>query len=93
VSDLIDLGVHQAHFVNGRAVYAEQVGSLWSDRSQLKATSPSRLAEQFRAPVLLIHGTLGRSVPYEQSETMADALKSAGKPYKLVRQEGGATTT
>jgi acetyl esterase/lipase len=89
VSDLIDLGAYEAQFVEGRAVYSEQVGSLWSDRSQLKATSPSRLAEQFRAPVLLLHGTLDRRVPYEQSETMADALKSAGKPFKLVRQEGG----
>jgi dipeptidyl aminopeptidase/acylaminoacyl peptidase len=89
VSDLIDLGAYEAQFVEGRAVYSEQVGSLWSDRSQLKATSPSRLAEQFKAPVLLLHGTLDRSVPCEQSETMADALKSAGKPFKLVRQEGG----
>ncbi|MGM9490111.1 alpha/beta hydrolase family protein [Ideonella sp. YS5] len=89
VSDLIDLGAHEAQFVNGRGVYAEQVGSLWSDRDRLKATSPSRLAGQFKAPVLLLHGTLDRSVPFEQSETMADALKSAGKRFRFVRQEGG----
>jgi dipeptidyl aminopeptidase/acylaminoacyl peptidase len=89
VSDLIDLGAHEAAFLNGRAVYAEQVGSLWSDRDRLKATSPSRLAAQFRAPVLLLHGTLDRSVPFEQSESMADALRSEGRRFRFVKQEGG----
>ena len=89
VSDLIDLGMHQANYVNGGDVFSKQVGSTWDDRTQLKETSPGRLAANFKAPVLLVHGTDDRSVPYAQSADMADALKSAGKPVKLVKLEGG----
>jgi len=89
VSDLIELGAHVRQYVNGSAIYSQQVGSTWGDRDQLKATSPRRLAGQVKAPVLLIHGTLDRSVPYEQSERMADALKDAGKGVRLVRQDEG----
>ncbi|HSW07876.1 S9 family peptidase [Aquabacterium sp.] len=89
VSDLLELASRQRDFLHGEAVFSRQIGSTWSDRDQLKATSPRRLAEQVRAPVLLIHGTADRSVPFEQSELMADALKRAGKRYTLIKQEDG----
>jgi dipeptidyl aminopeptidase/acylaminoacyl peptidase len=89
VSDLLDLAAHQRNFVHGADVFSRQIGSSWSDRDQLKATSPRRLAQQIQAPVLLVHGTLDRSVPFDQSEEMADALKSAGKRHRFVRQEDG----
>jgi dipeptidyl aminopeptidase/acylaminoacyl peptidase len=38
-----------------------------------------------RAPILLIHGELDNVVPIKQSEIMANALKSAGKPYEFAR--------
>jgi dipeptidyl aminopeptidase/acylaminoacyl peptidase len=75
--------------VNGEAIFERQIGSLWDDSDQLKATSPRRLAEQIKAPVLLIHGTADLSVPFSQSETMASALKSAGKVHKFIRQDDG----
>lgn len=37
----------------------------------------------------VVHGTQDRRVPVEQSETMAKALKSAGKPFRYIEQEGG----
>lgn len=89
VTDLIDLGEHRRQFIGGKATYEEMVGSTWSDRDRLKATSPRRLASQIQAPVLLIHGTLDRSVPFEQGEDMASALKSAGKRYRFIKQEEG----
>ncbi|NRF66224.1 S9 family peptidase [Aquincola sp. S2] len=89
VSDLMALGAHQRGFVNGAAVFERQVGSTWDDSERLKATSPRRLAAQFKAPVLLVHGTLDRSVPFEHSDMMADALKDAGKPHRFVKQEEG----
>jgi dipeptidyl aminopeptidase/acylaminoacyl peptidase len=89
VSDLIELGAYQRNFLHGRSSFERMVGSLWDDRDRLKATSPRRLAEQFKAPVLLVHGTLDRSVPFEHSEMMADALKSAGKPHRFVTLEEG----
>lgn len=89
VSDLIDLADHERHFVGGAAVFEKTVGSAWSDRDRLKATSPRRLVSQIQAPVLLIHGTLDRSVPFEQGEMMANALKGAGKRFRFIVQEDG----
>jgi dienelactone hydrolase len=58
-------------------------------RSGFDAVSPRRFARQADAPVLLIHGRDDVVVPFEQSARMAEALKDAGKPHRLVelRQE------
>ncbi len=58
-------------------------------RSGFDAVSPRRLASRADAPILLIHGKDDTVVPFDQSDNMAHALDSAGKPYKLVvlRQE------
>ncbi|HYD24169.1 MAG TPA: S9 family peptidase [Croceibacterium sp.] len=48
------------------------------------AVSPRRFAARADAPILLIHGKDDTVVPFAQSDSMADALKDAGKPYKLV---------
>lgn len=53
-------------------------------RSGFDAISPRRFAAQADAPILLIHGRNDVVVPYEQSTRMADALKAAGKPHRLV---------
>jgi dipeptidyl aminopeptidase/acylaminoacyl peptidase len=53
-------------------------------RSGFGAASPRRFAAQADAPILLIHGREDTVVPYEQSAKMADALKDAGKPYRLI---------
>jgi dipeptidyl aminopeptidase/acylaminoacyl peptidase len=86
VSDLPELASWRAKYVNGRAVFERQVGG---DSDALKQTSPRRLAAQFQAPVLLVHGTDDRSVPYAQSVAMDEALAKAGKPHQLVTLEGG----
>jgi dipeptidyl aminopeptidase/acylaminoacyl peptidase len=89
VTDLPDMATFRGKFVNGYDFFARQVGSTFSDREQLEATSPTRLAAQFRAPVLLLHGTLDRTVPYAQSEKMAAALKAAGKDVRFVELTDG----
>lgn len=48
------------------------------------AISPRRHAANADAPILMIHGKDDVCVPFRQSQTMADALKDAGKPYELV---------
>ena len=53
-------------------------------RSGFDEVSPRRFAAQADAPILLIHGRDDTVVPFEQSAEMADALKDAGKPYRLV---------
>jgi dipeptidyl aminopeptidase/acylaminoacyl peptidase len=53
-------------------------------RSGFDEISPRRFAARADAPILLIHGRDDTVVPFEQSTRMADALKDAGKPHRLV---------
>ena len=57
------------------------------DRS-LDARSPARLAAQADAPILLIHGRDDTVVPIEQSQLMAQALRTAGKPVEFIELDG-----
>jgi dipeptidyl aminopeptidase/acylaminoacyl peptidase len=47
--------------------------------------SPARMALAVKIPILLIHGESDTVVPFEQSEVMANALRNAHKPFKLVK--------
>ena len=53
-------------------------------RNKLGEVSPRRFAATADTPILLIHGRDDTVVAFEQSAKMADALKGAGKPFKLV---------
>jgi dipeptidyl aminopeptidase/acylaminoacyl peptidase len=55
---------------------------------KLAAISPTRLAAQASAPILLIHGKDDTVVPYGQSVDMTDALQAAGKPVEFVTLRG-----
>ncbi len=63
-----------------RRNYLEALG----ERSKFGEVSPRRHAGNADAPILLIHGKDDTVVAYNQSTLMADALRSAGKPYELV---------
>ena len=89
VSDLPDLIAHWRDYIGGDEWGETMIGRVWGDRERLRATSPARQAERIRVPVLLVHGTVDRSVPIDQSETMAKALKRANKTYRYIEQEGG----
>jgi dipeptidyl aminopeptidase/acylaminoacyl peptidase len=58
------------------------VTTFWE--TELKPISPAKLASRADAPILLIHGKDDTVVPIEQSQEMASALRSAGKPVELV---------
>ena len=54
-------------------------GATPQDLEQLAATSPARLAEHIRAPVLLAHGSRDPVVDASQLEAMQSALEAAGR--------------
>jgi len=54
---------------------------------KLNAVSPINFAENFTAPVLLIHGENDEVVPFEQSNDLFKRLTSAGKDVRLIKQE------
>lgn len=78
-----DAGASKSSSVN---YWVEHMGA--DDRAAIEAASPRRLVNRVKAPILLIHGRDDTVVRFEQSAGMASALKSAGKPVKLVELRG-----
>ena len=92
VSDLPDMlrTEHRDHGENSDVVsfWHSRIGSPYDDSEQLRATSPARHADQVKCPVLLMHGEGDTTVRIDQSETMYDALRSAGKDVQFIRFPG-----
>jgi dipeptidyl aminopeptidase/acylaminoacyl peptidase len=92
VSDL-PLVLRTEHRIDGEnswaaGFWATRIGSSDENWDQLVATSPARHVDRIRAPVLLIHGETDTTVRINQSETMASAMKSAGKKVEFIRIAG-----
>lgn len=85
MSDLIKFRNTFRYYAN-KNTYREQFGN---DKDQLKETSPVRMVDKVKIPILLIHGDKDASVPVSQSRIMADALKDAHKTYEYVELEDG----
>ncbi|MFK7886767.1 MAG: alpha/beta fold hydrolase [Gammaproteobacteria bacterium] len=68
--------------------WADIVGDRKKEKDALKSYSPVNFAEQFTAPVLLLHGRKDTVVPLDQSKVMRKALKRAKKPVELVLLDG-----
>jgi acetyl esterase/lipase len=64
-------------------------GPLRENVEKAKAASPLRYVSPNDPPVLTVHGTLDRMVPYDQAVRLDAALRAAGVPSYLVRVEGG----
>jgi Dipeptidyl aminopeptidases/acylaminoacyl-peptidases len=73
---------------NGARFWDRFVGIEDGNLAKADAVSPAKFADKVTIPVMLIHGKDDTVVPYEQSEIMASALKSAGKKYEFVTLEG-----
>ncbi len=67
------------------AYWQSVIGDPEKDAAAIEAVSPYRLAANFKAPVLLIHGTDDLVVPQRQSELMDEALRAANKPVTFLR--------
>lgn len=68
---------------NSLAYWERHIGTA-SDPKVIEM-SPRRAAENFKAPVLLLHGRNDTVVPISQSEIMARELTEAGKAHRLVK--------
>ena len=86
-----DKGVYRcAVSLNGISDLGDQ---LWTVRNAGKQErtdakgdvgAPIRHAADFTTPLLLVHGGLPAPVPVDQSRSLAEALKKAGKAYRFV---------
>lgn len=73
------------------------VVSYWQDviskgdvkEDHLEQISPINYVDNVTAPILLIHGTRDKIVPWKQSEDMYDALKDANKNVTFIKLEKG----
>ena len=61
------------------------IGDRWSDSAKLDGASPAPNATKIKVPVLLMHGEADATVRIDQSETMEQALRNAGKKVTFVR--------
>ena len=85
MSDLVRMRKGFRYYL-ARNSFREQFGN---DKDQLKETSPVRMVDKVKIPILLIHGNKDAIVPVTQSRVMADALKDAHKTYEYVELEDG----
>lgn len=86
ISDIVKLRDTARYFVN-KNVMREQLGN---DKKQLRETSPARLVENIKIPILLLHGADDTVVPVDQSRLMAKRLKKHNKVYEYIELEGGS---
>ena len=66
----------------------ELIGDSDEERDKLREVSPVNAAEQFKAPLLLIHGRDDTIIPLQQSQIMYRAMKKAGRDVELVVLDG-----
>lgn len=64
-------------------------GPLAEQTERAREASPVTYASAGDAPVLTVHGSADRLVPYDQALRLDAALRAAGVPSYLVRVEGG----
>ena len=70
------------------AYWREVIGNEAKERAKLERISPVNFADDFKAPVLLIHGKDDSVVPITQSQRMHKALRAADKEVQLLRLDG-----
>jgi dipeptidyl aminopeptidase/acylaminoacyl peptidase len=88
-SDLHRMIADDKNELGGQAAGVERywfrfMGASSANDPALDAISPDKLADRDEIPILLIHGADDTTVPFVQSQLMADALRRAGKSVELV---------
>lgn len=63
------------------------IGDRNADKEMLIQQSPAENADKIKAEIVLVHGTDDMTVPVQQSEVMAKALKKVGQSDKIILLE------
>lgn len=72
-----------------RSVFVPLLGGTLKEKPEVwKAASPSSYLPKVVPPMLFIHGTVDRLVPYEQSKRAVERLKAAGHDATLTTMAG-----
>jgi dienelactone hydrolase len=69
----------------GYTYWLKSIGDPARDSEKLAATSPARLVQNIKIPVLLVHGDEDFIVPVSQSVAMKKALDKSGRKTDLIR--------
>lgn len=88
VSDIQAMYNEDVRTSGGARITKKSLLDQLGPRDRWDAVSPRLLAARADAPIMLIHGRDDTVVPYSHSSEMADKLKDAGKPYRLVELKG-----
>ncbi|MEL6567961.1 MAG: alpha/beta fold hydrolase [Pseudomonadota bacterium] len=89
VKEMIDQVDRESSSRTGRTKYWQRsISDGDTSRARLESVSPSKHADAFQAPVLLIHGRDDTVVPIRQSEIMNRALRRADKDVELIKLRG-----
>ena len=72
----------------GIKYWEKLIGNTKRDKEHIKSISPVFAADQFTAPVLLVHGKDDTVVRLNQSQRMSSALRKADKSVKMVTLKG-----
>ncbi len=87
ISDLSDFLATYRRY-GSSSLFSRAIGRLKADGDVLARNSPARRVAEVSAPVLLMHGSLDRTVRTTQSRDMARALSGAGKSVRYIELEG-----
>lgn len=87
-TDLPDQLDHWNNYVDGE-YWSRHMGRMWKDRVMLRENSPARRADDITMPILLVHGTEDRTVPFDQAQKMARAMRRNDVDHTFIELENG----
>jgi acetyl esterase/lipase len=86
VSDLKQM--YRFELTGREDIFRRGIDRMLGEDTDLDALSPTKLARNADAPILLIHGKDDSVVPFDQALRMRNALRDARKPFQFVELDG-----
>ena len=88
VTDLKDLIRDIRKYKHGKSTAKKFVNDGFENKDEIKANSPTQLAENITIPVFLAHGTLDQRVHFDQYTRMKSALKKSKSKTTFMQFNG-----